>query len=117
MDAAHLAVDFGAERGGNGVEARGRDFLEVAFFDFLLHPFELAGEDLPAFVALAEDAFGEGLGLGGAEVGDFELMLAAPLDEGGFGDVQFGGDAIKAPALRAHEDEAGNRFLIVHKMS
>ena len=74
MDMAHLAVDFGAERGGDPMQARGGDFLDVAFFNFLLEPFELACQDLPAFVALAEDALGGRLGLGGAEVGDLELM-------------------------------------------
>ena len=95
---AHFPVNFGPERGGDAVQARGGDFLEVAFFNFLLNPFELAGQDLPAFVALAEDAFGEALGLGGAEVGDLELMLAAPLDEGGLGDIDFDGDAVEAPS-------------------
>ena len=91
---SHLAVDLGAERGGDGVQARGGDFLEVALFDFLLEALELAGEDFPALVALTEDALGEALGFGGAEVGDFELVLRAPLDEGGLGDVELKGNAI-----------------------
>ena len=114
MDRLDFTVDLGAERGGDGVQTGGGDFLEVAFIDLLLEAFELAGEDLPALVALAEDPLGQPLGLGGAEVGDFELVLPAPLDEGGFGNVELDGDAIKAPALRAQEDEAVDGFLVSH---
>ena len=115
MHPARLPVDFRAQRGGNAMQPGSGNFLEIPFFDFLLQLFKLPGEHLPAFVALAKDALGQPLRLRGAEVGDLELMLAAPLDERGLGDVQFDGDAVEAPALRAQEDEAGDGFLVVHK--
>ena len=114
MDMAHFPVDFGAERGGDGVQAGGGDFLQVTLVNFLLQFFKLTTEDFPAFVALAEDALGQILGLGGAEIGNFKLMLAAPLDEGGLGKLQFHGNAVEAPALRAQENEAGDGFGIGH---
>ena len=56
------------------------------------------------------------LGFGGTEVGDFELVLPAPVDEGGFGDAQLDGNAVEAPALRAQEDEASDGFLVSHNV-
>ena len=114
MNVAHLPVDLGAKLGGETVQPRGGDFLQIAFLDFLFDPLELPGEGLLTLVALTEDALGEGLGFGGTEVGDLELMLAAPLDEGGLGDFEFDRKAVEAPSLRAHEDEARDGFLVVH---
>ena len=87
MDMASLPFNFGPELSGDGVEAGGGDFLQIAPGDFLLEALELGGEHPPAFMPLTEDDFGQGLGFGGAEIGNLELMLAAPLDEGGLGDV------------------------------
>lgn len=109
-------LDLGAQLGGNAVQARGGNLLQVAFGDFLFDLFEVSGEDLPALMALAEDALREGLGFGRAKVLDVKLMLAAPLDERGFGDIQFGGDLIEAPALRTQEDEAGDGFRVRHSL-
>ena len=114
---AHLAIDFSTERGGDGVQARGRDFLEIAFLNLILEFFKLPGQHFPALVTLAEDPLGERLGFGGAKVGDLELMLAAPFDKRGLGDVEFDLDTVEAPTLRAQEDEAGDSFLVGHIFS
>jgi hypothetical protein len=46
----------------------------------------------PVRVAQGGEAFlRESFGFDGAKVLDFELELAAPVDECGFGDVEFGG--------------------------
>ena len=108
MDGADLLLNFGAEGGGNGVKTGDGDFVESTLLDFVFDAFEVAGQELPPVLAPAEDALGQGLGFGGAEVGDIELMLAAPLDEGGFGDVEFSGNAVEAQTLRAQENETGN---------
>jgi len=59
-------------------------------------------------VALAEDALGQSFGFGCAQVGDIELVLPAPLDERGFGDVELRGDAVEAPTLRTQENKTGD---------
>jgi hypothetical protein len=109
-----FGADLGAQLGGDAVEAGGGDFLEVAALNLLLDAPQLGSQLAPAFVPRAEGRLEERLGLGGAEVVDFELMLPAPLDERGLGDVQFDLDAVEAPALRAQEDEAIDGFQIVH---
>jgi hypothetical protein len=45
---------------------------------------------------------------------DLELELAAPVDEGGLGDVQLGHEPGIGPALGPEFDELLNRFLIFH---
>lgn len=48
---------------------------------------------------------------------DFELELATPVDECGFGDVEFGSNPRTAPELSAEVNEPGNRFLVFHRNS
>ena len=45
---------------------------------------------------------------------DGVLVLMAPGDERGLGDVEFGGNAGKHPALHAQFDKALDSFLVVH---
>jgi len=108
MDGADFPFDFGAQSSGHGMEAVDANFVEFTFFHFVFNAFELTGQDVPALVALAEHLFGQSLGFGGAQVGNIELVLSAPLDKGGFGDVELSGDAIETPPLRTQKDEAGN---------
>ena len=55
--------------------------------------------------------------LDGVQILNGELMLVAPVDEGGFGDAEFPGDAVEAPALDPKLDEAVDGTLIVHNMN
>ena len=61
-----------------------------------------------------EPFVGEGLQLHGFEVLDLELMFAAPGDERGLRDVDFGHEPLIGPTLGAQLDEALNCFLIFH---
>jgi hypothetical protein len=45
---------------------------------------------------------------------DSVLVLAAPSDEGGLGDIELGGNIGEDPALNAEFDEALNSFIVVH---
>ena len=65
-------------------------------------------------MTLAENTPRHRFGLGGAEVLNLELLLAAPLDEGGLGNAKLHHDVIEAHALRAHENKTGNVFLVGH---
>jgi hypothetical protein len=47
---------------------------------------------------------------------DVELVLAAPVNEGGFGDLEFCRDAVEGPTLSPEMDEAGDCILIFHNM-
>ena len=49
--------------------------------------------------------FGGRFQLEGPEVADAVLVLATPVNEGGFGNIQFSGDAGERPALSAQLDE------------
>jgi hypothetical protein len=42
------------------------------------------------------------------------LVFATPRDEGGFGNVEFGGNAGEDPACNAEVNETLNRFIVVH---
>jgi hypothetical protein len=55
------------------------------------------------------------LPLDGAEVLDEVLMLAAPKDEGAFGDAKLRRDSGETDALGTELDELLNGFLIFHK--
>ena len=114
--AVAIALDLGPQPGGEAEQLGDGHSLQVAFFNFVLEAFQVGGEFPPAVGARAEDGFDEVLGLGGAEVLDFVLILSAPFDERGLGDVQLNGDAVEAPALRAQEDKAFDGFLIVHNL-
>jgi hypothetical protein len=93
----------------------GRQRGEVAFgelgFDFL----ELLSQGGDASFAGGEPLFMQGLDVDGAVVLDFKLKFAAPVDEGGFGDFEFVGDAGKAPAFGAEADEALLSFDVIHE--
>lgn len=52
--------------------------------------------------------------MNGAEVLDLVLEFAAPINEGGFGDVEFLGDAGEAPALTTELHEAFLGDFILH---
>src|SRR5690348_11768585 len=114
MHVADQAPNLGPERQGNVVEAGGGNFLQVAPVNFVFEFLELAGEALPALLASAKNAQSQRLGFGGTQVGDGELVLTAPLDEGRLGHLKFAGDVIKAASLGTQEDEAGDGFRITH---
>jgi hypothetical protein len=50
----------------------------------------------------------------GTLVLDLEPELSAPVDQGGFGDLQILGDAIEAPTLGTEEDKPLLLFDIIH---
>lgn len=52
--------------------------------------------------------------LNGAKVLDLKLVFTAPGNECGFGDVEFGSDFSKRPALGAELDKALNCLFVVH---
>ena len=97
-----------------GQQASGGQGGEVALGEFRFGGAELGAELLQACFAGGEMFVQAVLPLNGGEVGDGVLVLAAPRDEGGLGDIEFGGDAGEHPALDAEVNETLNGFVVVH---
>jgi len=97
-----------------GQQASGGQGGEVAAGEFNLGGAELCAEFLHTRFAGGEMFMQAVLPLNGGEVGDGVLVLAAPGDERGLGDVEFGGDAGEHPALNAEVNETLDGFLVVH---
>ena len=112
---ARLAGDLGGQLGRNAVQTGRRDFLQVAGLNLLFQAFKLLPERLPTQVTLTENALGEPFGFGGTQVLDLELVLAAPLDPCGLGELQLHRDAVEASTLWTHHDKAGTGFLVIHR--
>lgn len=96
-----LLSDLGAYGGNEFKEALCGDVVEFAFCEFSFNAGKVVGKGFPAFVSGFENTLGQGLGFGGAEVLNLELVLASPVDERGLGDVEFDADTVVAPALGA----------------
>ena len=112
---ADFVSDFLAQFGRQADEPAGGDGVVGAFGQFVLDALKMFREVFPAFLAVGEAFFRQGLRFDGAEILDFELIGAAPLNESGFRDVDLGGNAGEAPAGGTELNEASNRFLIFHK--
>ena len=109
-----FAGDFGA-KACRQAEQPGRGHgVELALFQLLFDPLHQGGEIAHPLVLRPEEFLNQPLGLGGAQVLDFELVLASPLDQGRFGDAEFDGNAVEAPSLGAEEFETFDGFLIGH---
>jgi hypothetical protein len=80
-------------------------------FEFVLE----GGEAAEFFFLGGKGFFLERFELGGAEGTELGLELAAPLDEGGFGDFKLSGDAGEAQALGAQEKELVFGFVGMHR--
>ena len=113
-DRAAFAVEAAAELFGHALEPGGRDRRQVALGQLSIEPTQLFGNGLEALLFRGEGVIHEILPLDGAQVLDKMLVLAAPEDEGAFGDAELVGDALEADTLGAQLDELLNRFLIFH---
>jgi len=116
-DEAHRAGGFlqaALEAFDMGEQAAGGQGGEVALGEFGLGGAELGAELLQARFAGGEQFVEAVFPLNGGEVGDGVLVLAAPGDERGLGDVEFGGDAGEDPALNPEVNETLDGFLGVH---
>jgi hypothetical protein len=111
---AALAVETAAELFGHGLEPRGGDRRQVALGQFGVEPAQLFGEDFEPLLFGSEGAVHEILPFDGPQVLDEMLVLAAPKNEGAFGDAELVSDALEADALGAQLDELLNGFLIFH---
>ncbi len=47
---------------------------------------------------------------------EFHPIGSAAADEGGPGDLEFGGNPMEGPTLSAETNEAGDGFLVIHNV-
>jgi hypothetical protein len=113
-DAAGFGDDLPAQGIGQAIEPAGGDLGEVAGGQFGFDRFQLIGQGTRPGLAGGDELFLQSLELDGALIVNVVLELAAPVDDGGFADVQFRGDTSKAPPLRAELNEPLLCFLIFH---
>ena len=73
----------------------------------------LVAQGLDSVSGGCQPLFSQGILLDGLEVLERELGLAAPGDQGGFGDIEFRHQAHIGPALRAQLNKTWNRGLVV----
>jgi hypothetical protein len=112
---AGFAADLAPEGLGEDKELVCGQLSEVTGGELGFYFLELLAKVLHAAFAGGEPFFLELLDVDGALVLDFELKFAAPLDEGGFGDVQLLGNPREAAAFRAKEDESLLGLDVVHR--
>jgi len=109
LQAALQAIDMSQKpSGGQGGE--------VALGQLNLGGLELGPQLLHALLAGGEIFVQAVLPLDGGEVGDGVLVLVAPGNQRGLGDIEFGGNAGEYPALNAQLNETLNSFLVVHSV-
>jgi len=107
-------LDLAAQPASDCKELRGGEVLDIASGEFGFDFLELLAEAVEAVGEGGEPFIGEGLKFDGAKVLDLELVFAAPGNQSGFGDVEFGGNSGKGPTLRAELDKALNSLFGVH---
>jgi len=111
---AAFAIEAAAKLLGQGQEARRGDGREIASGELGIEPAQVIRERLEALLFGSERLVHELLPLDGAEVLDEVLVLAAPEDEGAFGDAELFGDAAEAEAAGTQFNEPLNGILIFH---
>ena len=99
------SLDFLAQLDGEAEEFFGIDEFEGAIGQFVVDVLLQAGEAVEVFFMGGEDLLFEKLQFEGAQRLDILGEFAVPIDQGAFGDVEFGGDMAQAPALGAEFDE------------
>ena len=108
--------NLSAQTAGQRVELRGGQFAHVPLSERRLDPAKLLAQRIDPVGGGSQPFFTEGFQFDGLEVLNLELVLAAPGNERGFGDVEFGDEARIAPALRAQFDETLDGVIVVHRI-
>jgi hypothetical protein len=109
-----FAVEAAADLFGHALEPGGGDGGQVALGELGVEATQLFGEGLQPLLFRSEGMVREILPVDGPQILDEMLVLAAPEDEGAFGDTELVGDTLEADAFGAQLDKFLNRFLIFH---
>ena len=113
-DRARGLLELAAQLASQAVELCGGEVFDFPAGEFGFDFLELLAEPVDVVGDRGEPFSGQGLEFDGAQVLDLELELAAPVNEGGLGDIQLGHKPGIGPALGPEFDELLNRFLIFH---
>jgi len=110
-----FTFDLASEGFGESKELASWQRSEVAFGQLGFHFLELLSQGRDAVFARGQPFFVQGFDVDGAVVLDLELKFAAPVDEGGFGDLEFVRDAGEAPTFGSEMNEALLGFDVIHR--
>ena len=89
-DRARGLLELAAQFLSQAVELCGGEVFNFPAGEFGLNLLELLAEPIDVVGDRREPFSGEGLEFDRAQILDLELKLAAPVDEGGLGDIQLG---------------------------
>ena len=112
---AGLAHNLSPQRIGESVKPTSGNLGEITLCELALDALEAFREVFHSAFAGFNQAIAQGLEFDGALVSDFELELAAPVDERVAGDVQFLADTGEAPSLGTQHDEALLSIDVFHR--
>ena len=102
---ADHALDFLAQLNREAKEFVGVDKLQRTIGQLVMDVLLQAEQPVQFFFARAEEFLLRKLMFNRSERLDVGGEFAVPIDEGAFGDVEFGGDVTQGPALGAEFDE------------
>jgi len=103
LERAGGLLNLATQMAGGAHELRRGQLCEIAGGEFGFDPAQLFADGIDMFGGGSEPLGAQRFQLDDMEVLDLELVLAAPVDEGGFGDIEFGRDPRESPALDATE--------------
>lgn len=106
LDGAGLVAHLAFEAGDVMSKLSGGKSGEVAFGELGFRGLELGAQLVETGFQGGQVLVEELLLVDGQEVGDLVLVFAAPLDEGGLGDLEFFGNAIEGAAFDAELNKA-----------
>jgi hypothetical protein len=113
-DRARGLLELAAQLASQAVELCGGEVFHFPAGELGFDLLELVTQPVDAVGDRREPFSGEGFEFDRPQVLDLELELAAPVNEGGLGDIQLGHKPGIGPALGPEFDELLNRFLIFH---
>ena len=107
-------MDLAAEESGETEELFGGNVFEVAGGEFLFDRVLMSGEVCKFLLPMGQELLLSHLRVDQAEVLDFGVEHAVPVDEGAFGDVEGFGEAGESPALGTEFNEFVFGWLVNH---
>ena len=114
LERAGGLLDLATEVSGSAHELRRGQFCEIAGGELGFDTAQLFTHSIDMFRCRGEPLCAHRFELDSVKVLDLELVLAAPVDEGGFGDVEFGLQARIGPTAGAEFDKTTDGLWCVH---
>ena len=116
LDCAGGLLDLAAQMAGQGEELSRGQVRRVTPGDLGFDAAELFAQRVDAVGDGGQLFFAEGFHFDGLEILNLELVFAAPGNESGLGDVEFGHQPCIGPAAGAQFDKALDGIVVVHSV-